>query len=144
MILNLIKTKWLQNPARSMSTCEPHAILMLQPRSSIHLKSNWKETRERVKNILSQGAEVSRFRCWIIRIDNQLFILGLHWLDVKPQETTPTSCCCPDTRLTAAADPTPSTRKLNKYIFTILHCNVPDFKYVRFLWHGNHWLYLKM
>lgn len=30
------------------------------------------------------------------------------------------------------------TRKINKYIFTILHYNVPDFKYVRFLWHGNH------
>lgn len=147
MILNLIKTKRLQNLERSMSTCEPHAILMVHPSSSINFKTNWKQTRERdtVKSILSQGGEVSCFCCWIVKIIKQLFILGLHWLDVRPRAKTPTSCCCLSTHFWLQMQiQHPGTRKINKYIFTILHCCVPDFKYVRFVWHGNHWVYLKI
>lgn len=67
------------------------------------------------------------------KINNQLFILGLHWLDVKPQAKTLTSCRSLNTHFRLQIQQ-PGTRKINKYIFTILHCNAPDFKYVRFIW----------
>lgn len=64
------------------------------------------------------------------RISYQLFILGLHWLDVKTSISSPRLI---NTHLRLRIEQ-PGVRRINKYISTILHCNAPDFKYVRFLW----------
>lgn len=99
MKLNLIKTKQLQNLAHSMSTCEPHAILDGTPTKFNQCK-NKLDIRKGVQSKPHWVSEVKSvvFAAQSVKINDQLFVLGLYWLDVKPRaKKTPTSRRCLDT-----------------------------------------------
>lgn len=59
----------------------------------------------------------------------KLLIMGHYWDHVRARAG--------DTEFTSLSRLGSRTRTVNEYIHTILHCDVPDFKYARFLWKEN-------
>lgn len=109
-----------------MSTREPHAMFTPKKLNSFKNKkqkgeiSNIKRYSQKVE---TWGNMVSRFCC----VSTDCLLIHEENTDLQVTASRKKT-----TTKKNMLDLHPATRMKNKYIYTIPHCNVPDFKYVRF------------